>query len=397
MKIFIYNKNIELQTFILNLANCINSKNNKIYVIGIKNSSVRKYPNKNIRQLILWDNYSNFKSFALIVYYLLRSFYSNPKTSMNNLKSLLLSKISKENLINFNIKNIFLIFQPDIIHVQWASHILSFKFLFNIPIDIRPKIIISLRGRLINITPRVDHKTAELYRKTFPIVDGFHAVSSAIGFEALRWGAEENKIRVIYSGLDLAKINTYTKKCWEIGPVAKILSVGRFHWKKGYHLALDGLKMLLDRGRAVHYTIIAPGVPDEVLYQIKDQQLNAFVEIIPGMAQSRVFEKMTEADIFLLPSVEEGIANVVLEAMAIGLPVVSSDCGGMDEVIQNNTTGLLFNTRNIPDMVAQIEKMLDDTVQGREAFAQSARQKVEQQHSLEGFRADFNQFYNSVL
>ena len=51
---------------------------------------------------------------------------------------------------------------------------------------------------------------------------------------------------------------------------------------------------------------------------------------------------MKNSDCFILPSVQEGISNVVLESMAIGLPVVNSDCGGMKEIINNGKNGFIF-------------------------------------------------------
>ncbi|MCB9276519.1 MAG: glycosyltransferase [Lewinellaceae bacterium] len=108
-----------------------------------------------------------------------------------------------------------------------------------------------------------------------------------------------------------------------------------FSLEKGYHYALDALRFLLHKGYNIHYTIIAGGLSEEIHYQIKYLQLEDYTSIIPGLPQTEVFKKMAEADIFLLPSVEEGIANVVLEAMVIGLPVVSSDCGGMAEVVED--------------------------------------------------------------
>ena len=55
---------------------------------------------------------------------------------------------------------------------------------------------------------------------------------------------------------------------------------------------------------------------------------------------------MRSFDVLLLPSLNEGIANVVLEAMAIGVPVISTDCGGMSEVVILDTTGWLLPVRD---------------------------------------------------
>ena len=63
---------------------------------------------------------------------------------------------------------------------------------------------------------------------------------------------------------------------------------------------------------------------------------------------------MGESDCLILPSVQEGISNVVLESMAIGLPVISSDCGGMKEIINYGRNGFYFPSR---DSVA-LEKLL---------------------------------------
>ena len=70
--------------------------------------------------------------------------------------------------------------------------------------------------------------------------------------------------------------------------------------------------------------------------------LKLFIQI-----QEHVYEIMRESDCLILPSVQEGISNVVLESMYIGLPVVTSDCGGMKEVISYGKNGFYFSARNL--------------------------------------------------
>ena len=74
--------------------------------------------------------------------------------------------------------------------------------------------------------------------------------------------------------------------------------------------------------------------------------INDSVNIMNELPQDELFEIMRSFDVLLLPSLNEGIANVVLEDMAIGIPVISSDCGGMPEVVIPNTTGWLVPVRD---------------------------------------------------
>ena len=85
---------------------------------------------------------------------------------------------------------------------------------------------------------------------------------------------------------------------------------------------------------------------------------------------------MKEADALLLPSVEEGIANVVLEAMAIGLPVVSSNCGGMSEVIVDGDNGLLVATRDPAHLADCIDELIRLIPRDREHMATKARDTI---------------------
>ena len=68
--------------------------------------------------------------------------------------------------------------------------------------------------------------------------------------------------------------------------------------------------------------------------------------------QEEIYCQMKESDCLILPSIEEGIANVVLESMAIGLPVISSNCCGMNEVVKNNENGFTFINRDINDLTS---------------------------------------------
>src|SRR5690606_22867319 len=105
----------------------------------------------------------------------------------------------------------------------------------------------------------------------------------------------------------------------------ELLSVGRAHWVKGYPYALKACKLLKALNISFHYTIIGAYGNEEIEYLINHYDLKNDVSLLGRMSQNNVVERMSQSDLLLLPSIEEGIANVVVEAMAIGLPVVSTN------------------------------------------------------------------------
>jgi glycosyltransferase involved in cell wall biosynthesis len=86
-------------------------------------------------------------------------------------------------------------------------------------------------------------------------------------------------------------------------------------------------------------------------------------------------------DIFVLPSVIEGMPNALLEAMALEKPVVVTDAGGNAEVVRRDETGLVVPTRNAEEMAHAILRLLKDDALARR-FATAARQSVNQRFSF---------------
>ena len=168
-------------------------------------------------------------------------------------------------------------------------------------------------------------------------------------------------------------------------------------WIKGYHLALDTMKKLKDKGVNFHYTIIAGGDAEEILYQISDLKLNSNVSIIPGMPQQEVFVKMETSHLMLITSFDEGIANVALEGMAIGLPVLSSDCGGMPEVITPNRNGYLFRNRDVNDLFDKIMHFVNESPEQKNAIRNNAKNYVSQNHPIELLGKQMKDLYEKVI
>ena len=285
-----------------------------------------------------------------------------------------------------------LMHMPDIFHLQWAVGTEDWFFLkehFNV------KFVISLRGAHINYSPLFDKHLAEAYKRYFPMTDAFHAVSEAIGKEAMLYGASENKIHVIYSGLPLADFTF--KPLFKIKPneAVKILSVGRAHWKKGYRYAIDAIGALKQKGYNVKYTIIG-GLAAEHLHHIAQLNLQENICIKQRVPFEEVRATMEESDILLLPSVEEGIANVVLESMALGTLVVSSNCGGMEEVIAHQQSGYVFPLRNVDAMVECLEQAMALEEMQYVNMMEKARQRIETHHTANLLVSRMVQLYQTI-
>lgn len=286
--------------------------------------------------------------------------------------------------------------KPDILHLQWVKAVNHFAWtnLFGI------KLVVSLRGAHINYSPITVPGLANKYQKYFPLVDGFHGVSKAICLEANKYGADLKKCEVVYSGFPIEEfsISDFVNEFETLKerPV-KIISVGRSHWKKGYHFALDAMQLLSKKGIDFSYTIIGAVGNEELSFQKSQLELNDAVEFLDNVPFEKVKQKIREADVLLLPSVEEGVANVVLEAMLLGTVVLSTNCGGMEEVITNHENGYMVPIRN-PKAIAQaIIDIKNQSPHTLNKMVENAYQKVVSQHSEDKMVRDMTGLYQTVL
>lgn len=281
-------------------------------------------------------------------------------------------------------------FKPDRIHLQWASIVTQRELLF----DLFPnKVMLSLRGAHINYTPIINKEVAEKYQISFPRVSKYHAVSNAIAQEAMKYGATTNKIKTIYTSVD----DKYLEKEIPMKMLhneLKMIAVGRFHWVKGYTVLIDSLKILKASGAKFKLKLIAGNdIPEEIIFAIHQAQLIQNIEIIGNLPHQKVIEMMGNSDVLILPSVNEGIANVVIEAMAIGTPVISSNCGGMTEVIEHGVNGLLFKNRDARALANQIEILSKMDSNQISEMNQNARSKIATTFKRERMLNEFEQFY----
>jgi colanic acid/amylovoran biosynthesis glycosyltransferase len=283
----------------------------------------------------------------------------------------------------------------NILHVQWGKTLRTMPELFELR---NTRIALSFRGTHINISPVADPELANIYRKYFPRINGFHAVSKTIAAEGEKYGAAPEKIKVIYTSVKGESEGTKADKKGGNSGVCRIISVGRAHWVKGYTYALMAMQYLKEANFPFHYTLVAEGkLDEELIYQIHDQGLSNHITIIPGMAHAALMESLPAFDVFLLSSVAEGIANVVLEGMNAGIPVISTNIGGMEEVIQDGENGFLvppYSGEDIAKAIIRIGQMSPSEIDRVKA---NARKTLAEKFAPERQVDEFISFYTSLV
>ena len=379
MRVLIYDGGSKAPTFVSFLADNLAREGHKVYLAG-KGNNLLKQPTSKGALLVALHARSGYLLPFMLITCLIRLLINNPFKLFYVIRSSF-----KENRLSKKLSYMLLLAQlysikPEIIHIQWSQHVKLFQKVIDKG-DF--KFIVSFRGRLVNITPFVNDEVASLYRKIFPKIDGFHAVSESILKNGAKFGAEADKAMVINPAVDdlLFNLNgNHTYKRRKDNEPLRILSVGRHHWKKGYPDAIDACRLLKEKNIPFNYTIVAGGDTEELIYHIHDVGLSNEVELIDRLTHVKVLDAYTNAHVFLLPSFEEGIANVVLEAMMMGTPVISADCGGMSEVIKNKVNGWLVPLRDVEVMAQTIEDFYCADYMFVSRIVEEARKTIEKNH-----------------
>lgn len=386
LKIAIYSGEIPSTTFIERLIDGLSTKDCEILLFG----RINKKSQYNSRKIKIKGYKSNkvYKGIYLLYYTtLLLIFKSKDKQKLDTLL-----KVEARNNMYERVKCYPVLWhKPDIFHIQWAKGLKDWIWVKDFGI----KLVLSLRGAHINYSPIADKNLAEMYQKYFPKVDAFHAVSKAISNEALKYGAKDEKIKVVFSGLDLNNLTNPTLNASQKNNTFNVISVGRPHWIKGYVYALDAFKLLKEENFRFTYTIVG-GLNLELKYQIKELGLEDHVLIVNYLPFDEVQRLIGISDLFLLPSLKEGIANVVLEAMAAKKVVLTTNCGGMEEVVVDGHNGFVVPIRDTNEMAKKIIEISKLSDVQKQKITSNAFATIQKQHSEELMIERMLELYKSL-
>jgi len=190
----------------------------------------------------------------------------------------------------------------------------------------------------------------------------------------------QRKVRRLYNGIPLDDF----EYSFEGRDENHILAVGRLVEKKGFDVLIRSLEQLRDRGRDFQATIIGQGDEREALEgMIEATGLGDRVRLLGGLDQGQVRAWMKRATVFCLPCVigEDGnrdaLPTVLLEALATGLPSISTPVTGIPEILGGGEAGVLVEQRDVSGTAAAIEALLDDEAR-RRAIATAGRARAEE-------------------
>lgn len=223
------------------------------------------------------------------------------------------------------------------------------------------------------------------YHRKLPVLfrvgNKFTVPSRHMKQQLVRWGCPRHKIEIMYSGIDLKKFS-YKQRDHKTAQLT-IITIGRLHKKKGHRYLLHAFKKIHDQYPSIRLVIVGEGRERKKIKRlISSLKLNKYVQLKGLVAHSQLTELLYRADIFCLPSIttkdgnQEGIPNAIKEAMATGLPIVSTHHGGIPELVTDGLEGLLVPEKTVNELVEKFKYLIENPTI-RQEMGEKGRKKVE--------------------
>jgi glycosyltransferase involved in cell wall biosynthesis len=206
-----------------------------------------------------------------------------------------------------------------------------------------------------------------------------------VDFLSGKFPAEAGKMHRVYNGIDLARFRPTVFSA--VPPT--IISIGRLIEKKGFADLIEACRMLRTRKIDFRCEIVGEGPLQAALQeQINNADLSNVVFLAGPLAQSEVIDRLARATVFALPCVAEkgggrdNLPTVIMEAMAAGLPVVSTSIGGVPEMVVDGVTGLLASEHEPAALAGMFVRLLADRILAR-SLGQAGRRRAAELFSIE--------------
>lgn len=232
----------------------------------------------------------------------------------------------------FKIDKVIKEFKPVVIHTHLYTvrYVLFTSILNKIPVRVHT--VHSISSKELDKAGFVIQKLAYRYFNFVPV-----AISSIVKKSVMEFYHIKD-VPLILNGVDIKKYQVSKKQ--NGNEIIKLIHVGRFSPVKNHNLLIDALKIVSDKKDNVKLYLVGDG---ELRKEIEDKiirlNLTDKVELL-GIRED-IPNLLANSDIFVMSSDWEGLPLVLLEALAAGLPIISTDVGGVPDIIENNVNGIL--------------------------------------------------------
>jgi colanic acid/amylovoran biosynthesis glycosyltransferase len=168
-----------------------------------------------------------------------------------------------------------------------------------------------------------------------------------------------------------------------LGPARNILCVGRLCPSKGQAILIEAAERLYAKGLDLRVLLLGGGEDlESIRSMVLERKLGDIITVAGPVGHARVKEELAACDIFVLPSFAEGIPVALMEAMACGIPVVSTDIMGIPELIEHGISGILSQPSNVEQLSGIIEGFLTGKFDTEE-LTRKAIEKVQSEYDVE--------------
>lgn len=182
------------------------------------------------------------------------------------------------------------------------------------------------------------------------------AISAFLAKRAENLGVKKENIILTPNGVDLSRIPVDTGKIPN-----RVVCVARLSWEKGLDYLIKAWPGVLKEVSGAKLVLVGEGNKrQEIEATIKKLNISDSVTLMGNLAHDQTLKEIKKSEIFICPSLAEGLGIVFIEAQACGVAVIGTNVGGIPDVIQNNENGLLIEPKNSVAISETIVKLLKD-------------------------------------
>ncbi len=266
--------------------------------------------------------------------------------------------------------------RPDLVHIN-PSLDPQLRSFFRDGLFIRQaknkglKVLVFFRGWDTDIEPAIERKWFWFFRRTYLHADAFIVLASRFKDQLRSWGVKED-IFLETTAVPENLIKGYSAETRILAPGAdeiKVLFLARLEWEKGIRELIEAFSSLRNRGVPIQLTVAGDGPAMDFVKQFKEENkaVGAALTIAGYVRNEAKRALLTSHDIYCFPSYfMEGMPNSLLEAMAFGLSVVTTDVGGVGDFFVDGRMGFNVAPRSAESVANALERLISDRALIRE-------------------------------